>query len=613
MAEKTLASLKTNAARLGARLGENLAEHSRDLGLIDSFASGTGGGSGKYLESGAVVTTAGIDETKKLLASRRESDRMDGLKRVVAMMTKNLPVTAFFPLVTSLLAPTTPLQARTLISLYIVHCAATAPELALLSINAYQKDLSDPNPIVRAGAIKTLSAMGLDDIRSLVGMAVAKGARDGAWYVRRASADAVTSLWRADPTSDNRNSLLPTLIVLLNTASPLTIGSALSAWEEMCPTRWDLLHQGYRKWCKMLMDVEEWGQCVVLRVLVRYGRTFFLDPATTGVVDPDAELLLKASEALLQHMNSAVVSAVIKVYYYLAPADRLHKIVRPLLRLLRSSPEVAGVVLEDCSLVAEQRPDLLADHISEFFVRFSDPLLTKRARLRILVALANPSNIQVLLKELLMYVKDVEDDFSSAAIAAIGTCAQRVPSVTEDCLKTLIKLTQSKSDAIIAQAVLVLRSLLRSSNFPKATSRASIISKLVGLMDAGKIKAPTARATVYWLVGQFANEGLVESVGPDLVRTSAKGFAEESDASKLQLLTLSAKLLVLSHLSPLTPHLRTLSLLFTYLTTLARYDLIYEVRDRARFLKGLVAAAGIGQGQATAKMGLGEEEFRRGL
>lgn len=82
-------------------------------------------------------------------------------------------------------------------------------------------------------------------------------------------------------------------------------------------------------------------------------------------------------------------------------------------------------------------------------------------------------------------------------------------------------------DAIIAQSVLVLRSLLRTSNFPKATSRASIISKLVGLMEAGKIKAATARATVYWLVGQFASEGLVESVGPDLVRTGAKGFAEE--------------------------------------------------------------------------------------
>lgn len=34
MSDLTLSSLKTNAARLGQRLGENLAEHSRDLGLV---------------------------------------------------------------------------------------------------------------------------------------------------------------------------------------------------------------------------------------------------------------------------------------------------------------------------------------------------------------------------------------------------------------------------------------------------------------------------------------------------------------------------------------------------------------------------------------------------
>lgn len=222
------------------------------------------------------------------------------------MMIKDLPVTAFFPLVTSLLTPSTPLASRTLISLYIIHCASTAPELALLSINAYQKDLSDPQPLVRAGAIKTLAAMALPDIRSLVGVAVTKGARDTAWYVRRATADAVRALWRADETYENRTALLPTVIVLLNTASPLTIGSALEAWEAVCPARWDLLHPGYRKWCRMLMDVEEWGQCVLLRVLLRYARTFFVDPRTTAVLDPDLQLLLMGSEQLLQHLNPAV-------------------------------------------------------------------------------------------------------------------------------------------------------------------------------------------------------------------------------------------------------------------------------------------------------------------
>ncbi|KDE09873.1 hypothetical protein MVLG_00271 [Microbotryum lychnidis-dioicae p1A1 Lamole] len=614
MTENALASLKTNAQRLGARLGENLAEHSRDLGLIDGFASGSGGGSGRYLENGAVITSVGIEETKKMLASKRESDRVDGLKRVIAMMTKKLPVLGFFPLVTSLLSPSTPLQARTLISLYIIHCANSAPELALLSINAYQKDLSDSNPIVRAGAIKTLSSMNLPDIRSLVGVAVSKGARDGAWYVRRATADAVATLWRADPTTANRNQLLPTLIVLLNSASPLTIGSALSAWEEMCPTRWDLLHPCFRKWCRMLVDVEEWGQTVVLRVLLQYGRSFFLDPAREGKLDPDAELLLKASDALLQHINPSVVSATIKVHYYLAPSDRLPKIIRPLLRLLRSSPEVQAIVLEDCAVVASTRPELLAEHVSEFYVRFSEVLSLKQARLRILVALTNQTNVREIMKELSIYVKDGDEMFSADAIKAIGSCAQQVPAVSEECLQTLIELTQSKHEVITAQSVLVLRSLLRSPYLPSSTSRPAVITRLVDLLEADRIKAPTARATIYWLVGQFVPGGLVSTVAPDVVRLGAIGFAVESEIAKLQLLTLSAKCVVASTMTSSAPYLREYSLLFEYLATLARYDLTYEVRDRARFLKGVLGAAGLGRADVgKARVGLGEEDFNKGV
>ncbi|CEQ42338.1 SPOSA6832_04133, partial [Sporobolomyces salmonicolor] len=680
MAEKTLAQLRTNVERLGARLSENLSglriaityggvgqetlvgpaprlddgarpvtwnrgpnptllrftEHSRDLGLVDSFASGSGGGSGKYLESGAVLTAAGMEETKRMLVSKRESERMEGLKRVIAMMTKNLPVTSFFPLVTSLLSSTTPLQARSLISLYIVHCASRAPELALLSINAYQKDLSDPNPLVRAGAITTLSSMQLDDIRELVGLAIAKGARDTSWYVRRATADAVRALYVADPTPDNQAALLPTLTVLLDSASPLTVGAALAAWEETCPAKWELLHRNYRRYCGMLMDVEEWGQTVLLRVLVRYGRSFFLDPATTGTVDPDAELALKSSAALLQHLNPAVsscprlahsaeltgvysheqvVSGVVKLHYYLAPSNRHTDLVRPLLRLLKGAPEVAAVALEDCALMAEERPDLFVDHLSTFFVRFSDSAEIRRTRLRIIIALTNESNIRVVLRELLTYIQDVDDAFSSDAVVAVGTCARRVPTVAGDCLKTLIKLLQSKHEPTIATSVLVLRSLLLSRSLPASTSRAAVITLLVSHMHSGKIQDPTARATVYWLVGQCAAEGLVEGCGPDTVRLGAKSFTQEAVPAKLQLLTLSAKLLVLSHLSALMPYLRPLSLLFDYLTTLSRYDLAYEVRDRARFLRGLIQSAKIGKEGAQAGTGLvlGEDEFRRGV
>lgn len=53
------------------------------------------------------------------------------------------------------------------------------------------------------------------------------------------------------------------------------------------------------------------------------------------------------------------------------------------------------------------------------------------------------------------------------------------------------------------------------------------MTRLVVLLEAGKIQAPSARAEVYWLVGQYAPMGLLETVGPDVVRVGAKGFVNE--------------------------------------------------------------------------------------
>lgn len=214
-----------------------------------------------------------------------------------------------------------------------------------------------------------------------------------------------------------------------------------------------------------------------------------------------------------------------------------------------------------------------------------------------------------------MYVKNTDLQFTTAAIEAMGTVAHRVPNVAGECLKTLISLSQSKKEVIIAQAVLVLRSLLQSDKLAASAHRPAVITRLVTLLASGQISTAPARATVYWLVGQYAHEGLLDTVGPDLVRIGAKGFADEPEEAKLQLLTLSAKLLTLAQLAPSTPNLRPLALLFTYLTTLARYDLDYGVRDRARFLKGLLGSAGVGvvKAQEGARLQMSEDDFRRGV
>lgn len=50
------------------------------------------------------------------------------------------------------------------------------------------------------------------------------------------------------------------------------------AFEEVCPDRIDLIHKNYRNLCNLLIDVEEWGQVVIVNMLTRYARTQFISP-----------------------------------------------------------------------------------------------------------------------------------------------------------------------------------------------------------------------------------------------------------------------------------------------------------------------------------------------
>lgn len=82
-------------------------------------------------------------------------------------------------------------------------------------------------------------------------------------------------------------------------------------------------------------------------------------------------------------------------------------------------------------------------------------------------------------------------------------------------------------DPTVATTVLVLQTLVRSPSFPATASRAAVITRLASYLYTGKVTDPVARSTIYWLVGQFAREGLLEGCGPDVVRLGAKQFAEE--------------------------------------------------------------------------------------
>jgi AP-3 complex subunit beta len=65
------------------------------------------------------------------------------------------------------------------------------PDLALLSINTFQKDLADSSPLIRAMALRVLSGIKVPMICGLVVLAIKKCAADLSPYVRKAASLAI--------------------------------------------------------------------------------------------------------------------------------------------------------------------------------------------------------------------------------------------------------------------------------------------------------------------------------------------------------------------------------------------------------------------------------------
>ncbi|KAI0833718.1 adaptin N terminal region-domain-containing protein [Trametes gibbosa] len=605
MAAVNLNMLAENASRLGMRLQETFSEHTRDL----SIARGSGSA---FLDN----PEEKVKNIGKQLDSSSDREKLEAMKRLIALISRGRNVSEFFAQVVKNVASHN-LEIRKLVYIYLLRYAEQEPDLALLSINTFQKDLSDPNPLIRAMALRVLSGIKVPMIGSIVVLAIKKCAADISPYVRKAAALAIPKIYHLD--ASHQPELIKIISTLLKDQSPLSLGSVAIAFEAVCPTRLDLLHQHYRRLSRTLIDMDEWGQVDLLNLLVRYARVMLPRPIPSNEpgatpqfeVDSDLKLLLTSAEPLFQSQNPAVVLAVARSFYYLGPPSDLPKMVPPLLRLLHVSREIERVVLTNLVLVSSTLPDVLAKSYTHFLVRADDPRQVKKDKVHLLRAVTNAKNYSSLLREFICYADDADDDLVAESIQAIGYIARIIPEATQQCLTALMAFIQSKHDVIVANAVLVLKSLVQirmqqQQNViavgglpPQSFSPLEIISRLARRID--DIRHPKARACVVWLVGQYASTPAPVANGstptgpegiapwcPDVLRKMAKSFTHETSLAKLQVVTLAAKLLVLS------PADRTVGLLYRYVLSLAQYDLDYDVRDRARMLRALLAGVTAG-------------------
>ncbi|NXC82949.1 AP3B2 protein, partial [Cercotrichas coryphoeus] len=568
------------------------------------------------------------DDLKEMLDSNKDSLKLEAMKRIVAMIARGKNASDLFPAVVKNVACKN-IEVKKLVYVYLVRYAEEQQDLALLSISTFQRGLKDPNQLIRASALRVLSSIRVPIIVPIMMLAIKEAASDMSPYVRKTAAHAIPKLYSLD--SDQKDQLIEVIEKLLADKTTLVAGSVVMAFEEVCPERIDLIHKNYRKLCNLLIDVEEWGQVVIINMLTRYARTQFLSPnqneslleentekafygseeedakdakaeaATLAkckpyVMDPDHRLLLRNTKPLLQSRNAAVVMAVAQLYFHLAPKAEVGVIAKALVRLLRSHRSVQYVVLQNVATMSIKRRGMFEPYLKSFYIRSTDPTQIKILKLEVLTNLANETNISTILREFQTYIRSMDKDFVAATIQAIGRCATNIGKVRDTCLNGLVQLLSNRDELVVAESVVVIKKLLQM----QPAQHSEIIKHMAKLTDniqvgwgvadpqergwqqchmsKGISQVPMARASILWLIGEYCEH--VPKIAPDVLRKMAKSFTNEEDIVKLQVINLAAKLYLTNS--------KQSKLLTQYVLNLAKYDQNYDIRDRARFIRQLI-------------------------
>ncbi|CAH8623291.1 unnamed protein product [Schistosoma bovis] len=586
--------------------------------------------------SSSVVFSADFhkfDDLKNLLDNNKDAVKLGAMKRIIEMVARGKDCSDLFLAVVKNVVSKNA-EIRKLVYAFLTHYAEQEQDIALLSISTFQRALKDPNQLVRASSLRVLSSIRIPLILPIVTLAIQDASKDLSPYVRKTAAHAILKVYSLDPTE--KDTLIEIIDRLLSDKTTVVVGSAVRAFEEVCPERLDLIHKNYRKLCNLVMDVDEWGQVVILSMLTRYARTQFPNPEKSlitiendnfstsanlssnqpdngqsksipisgngnnhnctssksdtiittpekstqysmsdalPVLDADRNALLNASRYLLHSHNSAVVMASSQLLFYLNAKDDYPNVVRALIRTLHRNREVQYIVLSNiASLITIEHRNLFEPYLRSFFIFSTDSLQVKLLKLEILSSLITETSSSVILREFQYYVNSFDEEFVTATIQAIGRCASIVPQISDVCLGGLLRLMSRPKEKIMGECVIVLRKLLQM----KTTDHKEIITHIAQLADTMTI--PTALASILWLLGEFSHR--VPKIAPDILRKMAKSFTQQETIVKFQIINLAAKLCIVNP--------RQTLILTQYIFNLAKYDTNYDIRDKARFLRGLL-------------------------
>ncbi|GMI02618.1 hypothetical protein TrVE_jg13802 [Triparma verrucosa] len=481
-------------------------------------------------------TTQKKGETHELrtdLHSNDRSTKVDAVKKVIASMTVGKDVSMLFTDVLNCIQ-TDNIELKKLVYLYLINYAKSQPELTLLAVNTFVKDANDPNPLIRALAVRTMGCIRVEKITEYLCEPLSRSLRDEDPYVRKTAAVCVAKLYDIAPDLVEDRGFLEILHDLISDANPSVVANGVAALSEIAETSgkdvMKISTSVLQKLLAALNECTEWGQVFILDSLSKY----------TPADGREAEGIIERVTPRLQHANSAVVMSAVKVILnymnMITTEDTLRTLTRklapPLVTLLNSEPETQYVALRNINLIVQKRPQILENAIHFFFCKYNDPIYVKMEKLEVIIKLVGERNVEQVLLELKEYATEVDVDFVRKSVSSIGRCAIKLERAAERCISVLLELIQSKVNYVVQEAVVVIKDIFR--RYPNKYE--SVIATLCENLET--LDEPEAKASMIWIIGEYAER--IDNAD-ELLETFLETFEEEDPSVQLQLLTATVK------------------------------------------------------------------------
>lgn len=466
--------------------------------------------------------------------------RKDAIKRVIANMTVGKDVSALFPDVLKNMQ-TEDLEQKKLVYLYLMNYAKTQPELVILAVNTFVKDAEDPNPLVRALAIRTMGCLRAEKIIDYLPEPLHRALADESPYVRKTAAICVAKLFSLKPELALEGGFVDRLKEMITDNNPMVVANAVAALNDIHEAAQEIrLHDApvfvldsdvLMKLLLALNECSEWGRIVLLQTLANY----------RSADAREAEHICERVIPQFQHANGSVVLAAVKVVLVHMEAtgkpefvqQLIRKMAPPLVTLVTSEPEVQWVALRNINLILQKYPEILQNELRVFFCKYNDPPYVKAEKVDVMIKLAKESNVDMLLSELKEYATEVDVEFVRRAIRAIGQCAIAIEAAAERCVYVLLELIDSRVNYVVQEATVVVKDIFRK--YPHQYTR--IIPQLCANME--EMDEPEAKASLVWILGEYADK--IDNADEQLA-LFLEHFVDDEPEVQFQTLTAIVKL-----------------------------------------------------------------------